>query len=211
LELSNYLKKRVSFLVDSVFHKPQNPYLVQAPQQDYPLFNYARLNKGVAFTPTPCESKIPVTDNKRVFKVSVMSILPNQSEFDWAMNKETVTALQKKLSTFQILQGDATFVKDGTAIALLDGYPPPHLNLASKTKAEYLCISTRKPTVYQQSRGNWIAKTTCSFTFVDTHSKMIVTNESFETEGAGTTKQQAEQIAITVALKKLSQAQITFP
>jgi Caspase domain len=210
-ELASYLKNRVPHLVDSVFHKPQNPFIIQSPQQDYPIFNYAHLHNELPNAPTPCEVEKPVESIKEIKKsVAIISVMPNQSEFDWAMTKETINALQRPLSEFIIKQGDGLFVKDGTALAILEGYPPPHQNLTAITKAEYICITSRNATVFRQLGNKWYAQTIYSFTFVDTNTKATVAKETFEIEGSGMTKQQAERAAMNLVFAKLSQAKLDF-
>ena len=209
LELADYLKNRVPVLVDSAFHKPQQPYLVQGPIQDYPLFNYQQKGHEMAALLPPCSPEKPMEKSNMSSNISVVSIVPEKSQMDWPMMQKSIEFLQSKLPDFQISQGKEEWVRNGSVISILDGYPPTS-DLKADFGANYLCVVTRSPTRFRQEKTYWVAQTQTKFSFVSTQTKTIIDTRELDGEGKAVTQKEAETKAFDNALQKLIKVKINL-
>ncbi|MCF0070814.1 caspase family protein [Dyadobacter sp. CY261] len=201
-ELADYVSKRVPTLVQDAWEQPQHPYIMQAAGQDYPIFNYRQKGKEEDFPAEACKTPLTPLHSQ---KLAILGILPEKSIMDWFAAEKTANALKKVFPDYDIAPGEASLVNNGTAIAILDGYPPSGKKTDYGTGTNLLCIVSRQPTSYTKINAKtWQAKLSAKFTFFSPQTNKIVYEHTMEGEGTAGTEQGSEKSALNHAFQQLS-------
>ncbi|GHB88920.1 caspase family protein [Persicitalea jodogahamensis] len=210
-ELSQHVQNRVPHLVDSVFQESQHPRVYNPSALDYPIFNYKMKEKEVPLTTPVCAESEEKPSSGR--KMAVLGLLPgSSSEMDRQLTEKVTESLRRSFSDYGVEEGKEKLIRDGTVIAIIDGYPPKSRGLANEFGVDCFCFVTRATSAYSQdaTTRKWRAEVKFRLYFVSAHSQEILADRELTETGVGIDRAAAESAGIAAICQKIRNAKIVL-